>query len=243
VLPKGQTTPGRTIGRVFLLTVAHKERLIAPNQFIRYGGKQMSSRRSTNDRDSLQRSEVEVIVRHLSVSYSLLRRAFQQRYTTIIGLLESGDVTAVVGEMVQVFGLPKGFVTRVGYAAKIASPAEVQLAFKGFTDTLVSAEIYFKHTKAELASLSEHSVPLVMIAHEVAHIRLYLDRHPLRFSEFATDTLAHLVTSDITSIAQPKLIRWLDHGLTTTDSIGYVRLELRPELARHIERYGSTIYL
>lgn len=194
------------------------------------------------DRDTIKSTEVEAIVRALCISYSLQRRSFQAKFSQIENTLVNGEVTKVIKVMSQVFRLPEQFIKRVGYAASIQNPSMIRMESFGVNRPPYQAELYFSSSRPELAKNNQY-LTLHMIAHELSHARLYLDRHPLRFSEFATDVLALLVVGEARGFSSSMSIRTFGPNGFEAEEIGYIREDIQPEVFRCLGRFSETIYL
>lgn len=188
----------------------------------------------TDDRDIVKLTEVEEIVRILCVSYSHIRRSFIQNENEINTLLKDGDVNKVIGILIRVYGLPKGFIKRIGYSAKIDAAAALQLKVEIFTGKPLGGTVYFKYSQSDLCKISPYLV-LHMMAHELAHARMAIDCHKLQYSEFATDILALLATGNSKGYDK--------HMTSPFVQYGYIRTDLLDELYRHLARYLEIIYL
>ncbi len=197
---------------------------------------------SSNDRDTIRENQVEGIVRDICVSYSLLRRSFLKRFAYIDAKLSQGDISAVVTEMISIYKVPKGFIKRIGYAAKIDSPAMLQMVRLNYAERPQSAELFFQASKEGLTR-ENHYLVLHMIAHELAHARLYLDGHRHRHSEFATDVLGLMVVGDSVNHSAIMTTVQIDGYVAYTSEYGYIRQELRQEVYRCLKKYTDTVYL
>jgi hypothetical protein len=195
-----------------------------------------------NDRETTKKSEVELIVRDICISYSQFRPAFSSQLSLVEKKLASGDVTDVVQLLTKVFRLPPDFIKRVGYSANIVSPAMLRMDFYSPDKPPYQAELYFSSNRASLAK-GHFYLTLHMIAHEFAHARMYLDQHALRYSEFATDVLALLVVGSAHDYSSTMLNHRIEGRAIVTDIYGYIRSDIQPEVYRCLSRFAETIYL
>jgi hypothetical protein len=177
---------------------------------------------------------VELIVRELSVSYSQVRRSFIKQKQDIDNALDNGDLTESVRLLGKVYNLPNGFVQRVGYSAKIKSPAILQSDFDAVGQRFLRCTVYFRDSRAELLNIPRYRL-LHMAAHELAHARMQKDMHPLRTSEFATDVLAVLVMGSSNG--------YLTHMIDERMRLGYIRHDLLDEVFRCLGQYAESMYL
>ena len=190
-----------------------------------------------NDRHSMKLEDVEGVVRKLCVSYALVRRSFIKNESNINQMLDNGDLTQAVSALGKVFHLPPAFRKRVGYNAKKIGPnalAAMHMKVHRFYGVPVSGHMLFLESK-EVALRQPRYRLLHMIAHELSHARMYLDRHELATSEFATDLLAMLVmgnASDFRTYLNPLGAEY-----------GYVRPSLYDEVFKSMEKYYDKIYL
>lgn len=189
---------------------------------------------AVDDSDTMKKGDVEAVVRKLCVSYHLLRRSFKSKELKINDLVNKGEVTEAIQLMANVFKLPQGFVKRVGYSAKIFSPAALHSNFELFTTRLIDCTVYFRSSKAEMQRMCRYLM-LHMVAHELAHARMRKDVHSFRTSEFATDVLAVLVIGSSKSYTEAMVNDYVQHG--------YIRRELLPEVFRCLNLYADNIYL
>ncbi|MEX0917526.1 MAG: hypothetical protein WDZ93_00025 [Candidatus Paceibacterota bacterium] len=187
-----------------------------------------------NDRDSIQKSGVEAIVRKLCVSYSHIRRSFQKNEESINSALDKGDVTRAVQLLAQTYRLPGKFVRRVGYSAKINSPAALQSQLSITHGQVLECDIFFQDSKAGLLNIPRYRL-LHMTAHELSHARMQKDAHPLHVSEFATDVLALLVTGYSKGYVDTMVSDYIHYG--------YIRSELLNELFRCLGLYADRVYI
>lgn len=187
-----------------------------------------------NDSESVKKNEVETIVRKLSVSYSHIRRSFRKKEKDINLALDNSNVTAAIQILAQVYRLPSGFVKRVGYSAKIKSPAALNSQFDFVRNRVIECTVYFQDSKAGLLRIPRYRF-LHMTAHELAHARMQRDIHPLHTSEFATDVLALLATGDSKGYTDAMVNDYIQYG--------YIRRELLDELFRCLNMYADRIYL
>lgn len=190
--------------------------------------------KATDDSLSIKRNEVEAIVRKLSVSYSHIRRSFRKREQEINTTLDSGDITAAIQLLAEVYRLPKRFVKRVGYSATIRSPATLHSQLDLVCNRVIECTVYFQDSKAELLRMPRYHF-LHMTAHELAHARMQLDAHPLHISEFATDVLALLATGDSKG--------YIDTMVNDYIQYGYIRRDLLNETFHYLSMYADRIYL
>ncbi|MEY3784031.1 MAG: hypothetical protein RLZZ230_353 [Candidatus Parcubacteria bacterium] len=187
-----------------------------------------------DDGNSIERNQVEEIVRALCVSYSQIRCSFFQNQPAINVALASGDITKVVQIMAECYKIPKGFLKQIGYSAKISSVAQIIFKVDVLACRTLGCTMYFQKTKVELCKGSDYLL-FHMIAHELAHARLRLDSHALCNSEFATDVLAVLVIGNRKGHCSVIINQY--------EQYGYIRKELVTELFRCLEKYSGVIYL
>ena len=187
-----------------------------------------------DDSGSIKKEEVETIVRELSVSYSHIRRSFQESIHRIDAYLDAGDVTSAIQLFARTYSLPRGYVKRVGYSAKIDSPAALIFQFDLLKHRVVKCTVYFQDSKTDLLKLPRYRF-LHMVAHELAHARMALDLHSLRLSEFATDVLAVLTTGNSREYTKTMFADHIQYG--------YIRADILDELFRCLNLYAERIYI
>jgi len=193
---------------------------------------------AVNDSETIQKNEVDAIVRKLCVSYSGIRRMFSLRESAINLALDEQKVTEAIRYMVKVYGLSTEFVKRVGYSASIPSPAALQMEFLGINPKPVRGTMFFQQARISLCDMPRYRL-LHIIAHELAHARMYYDMHELSKSEFATDVLALLATGNAREYSENM------HAETSyyVEQHGYIRHELHEEVFRCLAKYAPAIYL
>ncbi len=193
---------------------------------------------AVDDSKTIQRDEVDAIVRKLCVSYSSIRRSFFLSETTINLALDEKKVTKAVDCMAKVYGFNTEFVKRVGYSASIQSFAAFHLKYIGMNPVPVQGTILFQQSRISLCGMPRYSL-LHIIAHELAHGRMYCDLHELSTSEFATDVLALLVAGNARGFSKNMYIANPCHFAR----YGYIRPELHEEVFRCLAKYAPVIYL
>ena len=189
-----------------------------------------------NDTFTIKHDSVESYVRLLCVSYSDIRRSYLRNAPDINRTLDAGDVTSAIKQMVRVYKLPSGLVRRVGYSARIQYPAAMHIEFTVDLSCITSCTLLFRESQKSLLSLSRYEL-LHIVGHELAHARMYHDKHQFHQSEFATDILALLVTGDSRGYRK-NMVRDFIHMQS-----GYLRQDLLPELFRCLDMYAERIYL
>ncbi len=189
---------------------------------------------AVNDMSIIRVEDVEKIVRNLCVTYHWIRRSFKNNEAKINHLCDNGSISAAIQLMTKVFGLPDGFVRRVGYSANINSPAMLSTEIDMLTNRPIACTVLLQSSKTDLQKMCRYLV-LHMLAHELAHARMRLDRYYMQKSEFATDVLAVLVTGSSKGYSEAMIdeaVQW-----------GYIRRELLPEVFRCLALYAERIYL
>jgi hypothetical protein len=189
---------------------------------------------AVNDTYEIHKSDVEMIVRRICVSYSHIRRSFRKSERLISDTLANGDVTTAIQLLSENYLLPNGFVERVGYSAKITAPAALHSQFNSSSGRVIKCTVYFQDSRTALLSMPRYRF-LHITAHELAHARMQKDNHPLRTSEFATDILALLVTGDSKGYTSNMLDDYVQYG--------YIRRELLEEVFRCLGLYADSVYL
>lgn len=182
--------------------------------------------------------EVESIVRQISVSYAHIRRSYLQHVSEIDNLLDAGKINQTVLCLRHVYGLPTGFIKSILYKQKLNGLAQIQFFGDPLTRHYHYAHIEFKDNKADLLQQPRYRL-IHMIAHELAHARLKIDRHPLERSEFATDILALVATGYKSGYDKAMLVR--DGNLS--GQYGYIRRELLYEVYRCLNMYADRFYM
>ncbi len=195
---------------------------------------------SINDAHSVTSSDASRVVRDLCISYTSIRRTFLVTYNDIHEAFEDGNITRIAKLMESVFGLPSGFVKKVGFSATI-SGGKFDTALAGMLfshrhpDNLpLDGTLLFKDSKEVVCRYSEALV-LHTIAHEYSHARLRLDGHLLRNSEFATDILAIIATGTTE--------RYLENIHKSGTTVGYIREALFEVVFTALAKHADTIYL
>lgn len=189
---------------------------------------------AVNDTDTIKKSDIEGIVRRLCVAYAHLRRSFRKNEVHISNIIKNGDLTGAIQLLAEIYQLPNGFIERVGYSAKIDSPAALQSEIDIFRGKVVKCTVYFQDSRTTLLSIPRYRF-LHMTAHELAHARMQKDGHRFKTSEFATDILALVVMGDSKGYTSSMLD---DHV-----RYGYIRRDLLEEVFRCLGLYAERIYL
>ena len=193
--------------------------------------------RCNDDKLSIQESDVEKIVRKICVSYAHLRRSFLSSYAQVNKELDQGNVTAAVEILIRVFKFPVGFCKRIGFNTKglpETAVASMLLQSVGNKSRPFSGTLLFVQDKQTVIKVPRYRL-IHIIAHEFSHARLFLDLHELCESEFATDTLALLVTGDADGFAK---------NMQSLEGVyGYIRPDLYPALFRAMKKYSEVVYL
>lgn len=194
----------------------------------------MTNYGAVDDSQSITRDQVEGIVRTLCVSYAHVRRSFIANHTVIERALDDGDTTQVVQLVADVFKLPKKYLKRIGYSANMPHPAMMETEEELFTGRPVSGTLYFQQSKVDLLKMPSYRL-LHIIAHELTHARMTIDKHKLRRSEFAVDVTALLVSGNSKEYGTSMLSPFVQYG--------YIRRELLDEIYRCLSKYSPVIYL
>ncbi len=191
---------------------------------------------TVDDKFIIKRADVETIVREVCVSYAHLRRSFLTAYSYLNKQLDDGDLASAVCSLMETFALPSNFCTRVRYNAKGLSPAAVAAMEMDFTrnNHPLSGTLLFVESKTAVIQTPRYRL-IHVIAHELAHARMFLDKHPRRTSEFGTDVLALMVTGDAKGLPE--------HMQTLTGFYGYIRPDLNQAVFRALRQHSEKIYL
>lgn len=194
----------------------------------------MSNFGAIDDSESVTHDQVEGIVRALCVSYSHVRRSFFKKHTVILSALNDGDVTEVVLLVAECYDLPKGYLKRIGYSAKMPDPAMMETERELFTGKHLGGTLYFQQSKVDLCKMPRYRL-LHIIAHELTHARMAIDAHKLKRSEFAVDVTALLVAGNSKGYNESMTSPFVQYG--------YIRRELLDEIYRCLAKYSPVIYL
>lgn len=184
-----------------------------------------------NDMHLITYQQVPDIVRPLCVSYARLRPRFLTSESRIKRELDNGDLDGAVQLLLDVFDIPDQLFQKIGYnAAHLPAHtlAAIRMYHTASDDRLVCANLIFSKSKAQVLQTPRRQL-IQTLAHELAHARMYHDRHVLRESEFATDVLALLVTGSA--------------GDYDPIYAGYIRKGLYQTVLRSLHTYGEVVYL
>ena len=187
-----------------------------------------------DDSDFVSYEQVEGIVRSLCVSYAHVRRSFLQNQNTITAALKAGEVKEAVLLLSAGYRLPRSILKGIGYSKKMSAIASLNMEVETFSGRLLRSTMYFQQSKVDLCEMPQYRL-LHIIAHELAHARMHIDRHKLQRSEFATDVLALLVTGNSKGYDEAMIEPFARYG--------YIRSELLDEVYRCLAKHADVIYM
>lgn len=184
-----------------------------------------------NDSHALTVHHIDDYVRQLAVSYAHLR-VTDRKIGEIVFAWEAKDLKRIVRLIAEVYRIPTAHI-RVAFGRQTSAvdvPAEISILLPHGPHYLSFRD------RAERIFGGGCSLFVHMVAHEMSHVRLIGDNHPLRVSEVATDLLPLVLGFDRPFVEMQDQFRFYRQA-------GYIPKHLIREVLASIERYGPVIYL